>query len=152
VWLFANVCVAVTRKWYQAYVFCLKFLVLSSCRFGCVYLEIFWLKEAGGKRLKIKKKGWPRVFSAHLQPVISDERQKEDMEAEETACNANPHRRDLSKERRIPPLQSAYDATVMSNILTGELIKKLSKISLKAHRRLDRLKKQLEEEKEAAEA
>ena len=85
-----------------------------------MYLEIFSPKEAAGKRLKIKKKGWPRLFSAHLQPVISDERQKEDMEAEEAACNENPHRRDLSKECRILPLKSAYDATVMSNILEGD--------------------------------
>ena len=119
------------------------------------------------------------------------------MEAEEAACNENPHRRDLSKECRILPLKSVYGSTVMSNILAGGLIKKLSKISSQAHstdirsvvRRivvdtssdiqdvqfctceyaskkfkaardilpelhqgLDRLKKQLEEEKGAAEA
>ena len=56
-----------------------------------LHLEISSPKEAGGKRVKIKKKGWPRVYSARFQPIISDERQKEDMEAEEAACNETPH-------------------------------------------------------------
>ena len=56
-----------------------------------MHLEISSPTEAGGKRVKIKKKGWSRVLSARFQPIMSEERQKEDMEAEEAACNENPH-------------------------------------------------------------
>ena len=53
------------------------------------------------------------------EPILSDERQKADMEAKEAACNEKPQRRDLSKECRILPVKSAYDATAVSNIFAG---------------------------------
>ena len=180
--------------------FVLEIFGTVSCRFGCVHLEISSPREAGGKRVKIKKKGWPRVLSARFQPIISEELQKDDMEAEEAACNENPHvfmpRRDHPFEGMSHPtpqvtlrcncdvkyLGRGIDQEDFENLIkahstdirsvvrrvvvdmtrdmmdvqfyTGEYASKKFEVARdmlpELHQGLDRLKKQLEEEKEAA--
>lgn len=171
------------------------------CRFGCVHLEISEPKEPGGKRIKIKKKGWPRISCARFQPIISEERQKEDVVAEEAACNENPHvfmpRRDHPFEGMSHPtpqvtlrcncdvkylgrgiseedfenLVKAHSQDIRSvlqrvvvdmtrdmmhvQFYTGEYASKKFEVARdmlpELHQGLDRLKKQLEEEKTSTE-
>lgn len=62
----------------------------TGCRFGCVHLEISDPREVGGKKVKQKFKGWPRVRVAQFQPNIVTTPNM-DNAREEAACNENPH-------------------------------------------------------------
>ncbi len=62
----------------------------TGCRFGCVHLEISDPREVGGKKVKQKFKGWPRVRMAQFQANIPATPNMENAR-EEAACNENPH-------------------------------------------------------------
>ena len=55
-----------------------------------MHLEISDPREVGGKKVKQKFKGWPRVRVAQFQPNIVTTPNM-DNAREEAACNENPH-------------------------------------------------------------
>ena len=182
-------------------------MVFFPSIFWCCFLQV-WMCASGD--FLPKRSRWQTgqdqeeglAQSARFQPIISDERQKEDMEAEEAACNENPHvfmpRRDHPFEGMSHPIPQvtlrcncdvkylgrgidqedfenlikAHSADIRSVVrrvvvdmtrdmmdvqfYTGEYASKKFEVARdmlpELHQGLDRLKKQLEEEKEAAEA